>query len=402
MRIAFISWEFPPDNGKGGIGTYVKQIAYSIAALGVNVHVFAGSPLKTSTIFIDGYHVHWVQCSNGLEFREKILPVFKLEHNRRAFDLMESPEIGANAWSVKKMLPGLPLVVRLHAPSYLVESLKKKYIPLTAKLRFVAGAFRRLKWDLGYWRKYDKEHDEDYKFTMLADYITAPSAAMKSWVVQHWELPDEKVKIIPNIFEPSAALLKIPVSLSPNFKRIVFFGRLNVLKGLVNATKAMKKILTEFPEWQFRLIGDDGNGPFYGIAMKEWICTELQTVLHRVEFIDGLSYELIPEAIAEAEIVLLPSLFESFSYTCVEAMAAGKAVIGSRAGGMADLLQHEQSGLLVDPESENEIYLSLKRLISDNNLRLKLSVCAREQVMSKRYSEITSRLFFDFYNEILN
>lgn len=401
MRIAYISCEFPPDNGKGGIGTYVKQIACSMADLGADVHVFAGSPLRATTIFIDGYYVHWVNCSSGFEFREKVIPAFKFEHSVNAFDIMESPEIGGNAWLIKKLYPALPLVVRMHAPNYLVESLKKKYIPLTAKLRFVAGAIRRLKWDLGYWRKYDKQQDEDYQFTILADYITAPSAAMKNWVVQHWELPAEKIEIIPNIFEPSAALLNILVSLSPNFKRIVFFGRLNVLKGLVNATKAMKKIMMEFPEWQFKMIGDGGNGPYYGITMKEWICKELKLVLNRVEFIEGVNYEQIPAVIEPAEIVLLPSLFESFSYTCIEAMAAGKAVVGSNAGGMADLLEQEKSGLLIDPGNEKEIYDALKRLIKDNDFRVNISTAARAQVISNHNPAVTSGLFFNYYKKMV-
>lgn len=402
MRIAFITYEYPSDTGKGGIGTYVKQIATALAQNGFDIHIFAGSPYRTISESIDSYQLHLIKCSDGADFKNKVVSSFEFQHNLCLFNMMESPEIGSSAWDIKKKYTDLPLIVRLHAPNYLVESLKKRYIPLSAKLRYVLGSLRRLKLDLGYWRQYKKENDTDYQFTLLADHITAPSQAMKNWVVKYWELPSSKIKIIPNIFDPASALLNIPVIKSTQFKRIVFFGRLNILKGLVNATKAMKRIMKQYPEWQLRLIGDDGNGPFHGITMKEWICTELQPVLHRVEFIDGLSYELIPEAIAEAEIVLLPSLFESFSYTCVEAMAAGKAVIGSRAGGMADLLQHEQTGLLVDPESENEIYLSLKRLISDNDLRLKLSVAAREQVMSRHYSGLTSGLFFDFYNKILN
>ena len=43
MRIAFISWEFPPATGKGGIGTYVTQIAKAMACMHHDVHVFAGN-----------------------------------------------------------------------------------------------------------------------------------------------------------------------------------------------------------------------------------------------------------------------------------------------------------------------------------------------------------------------
>ena len=65
MKIGFISYEFPPDTGKGGIGTYVSQIAAAMAACGMDVHVFAGSNERTSTKLMNGYKVHRVQCNNG-------------------------------------------------------------------------------------------------------------------------------------------------------------------------------------------------------------------------------------------------------------------------------------------------------------------------------------------------
>src|SRR5690606_13718964 len=99
-----------------------------------------------------------------------------------------------------------------------------------------------------------------YLFTNCADCITAPSEAMKAWAVKNWHIPPEKIEVIPNLFSPSAALLNIPLIQGKENKKIIFFGRLNVLKGLVNATFALKKILAEHAEWKFVAIGDDGAG----------------------------------------------------------------------------------------------------------------------------------------------
>jgi len=400
MRIAFISHEFPPDTGKGGIGTYVKQMATVLASKGIEVHVFAGSPYKTSSIVIEGFQLHLVHSNNGLEFREKVLPIFTVHHESLPFDVMESPEIGGNAWAIKKYYPQLPLIVRLHAPDYLVESIKKRYIPFAAKLRFVLGAFRRLKWDLGYWRKYDKLQDADYQFIQLADYITAPSEAMKYWVLQNWHIAGSKIKVIPNLFLPNPAFLQIPIAAKNTYKRIVFFGRLNVLKGLVNATFTMKKILQSNPDWQFRVIGDDGNGPYVGISMRNWMRQELKAVLNQVEFIDGMHYELLPSSIAQAEIVLLPSLFESFSYTCAEAMAAGKAIVGSKNGGMADLLVDGETGLLVNPENTTALYEALAKLIVDEGARYQMSINARQRILTEFNAEVITQKCIDYYSAI--
>lgn len=261
MRIAFISYEFPPDTGKGGIGTYVQQIAQALALSGEDVHVFAGSPHRTISETINGYQVHWIQCIWVEDYRIKVVDSFLIEHILKPFDLMESPEIGSNAWEIKRRLPQLPLIVRLHAPNYLVERLKKQYVSFWPKLRIVMGALKRLRRDAGYWRKYQPGTDPDYQFTQLANHITAPSQAMKNWVVDHWKMAPEKIVVLPNIFAPAAAWLQIPINKDVTHKRIVFFGRLNVLKGLVNATLAMKRILKQFPDWQFTVIGNDGLGP---------------------------------------------------------------------------------------------------------------------------------------------
>ena len=401
MRIAFITYEFPPDTGKGGIGTYVKQAATAMSGIGWDVQVFTGSPLRSGIEMLDEYCVHRIQCDNSTSFRNKVLRIFAEEHDALPFDVIESPEIGGNAWIIKMKYPELPLIVRLHAPNYLVESLKKKYIPFFAKLRFVLGAIKRVKWDLGYWRKYKKETDPDYQFIQLANFITAPSSAMKSWVVKYWKINPEKISVIPNIFFPPKNLLSIPIHQNTVYKRVVFFGRLNALKGLVNAAVAMKRILLEYPDWQFRVIGDDGNGPSVGITMRNWMKNKMEPVLKQVEFIDGLDYDVLPSKIADAEIVLLPSLFESFSYTCAEAMAAGKAIVGSKSGGMRDLLKQGYSGQLIDPGSSSDIYAAIKKLIDNNNLRYNLSYNARENILAGFNSNELANEFAKYYSSVL-
>ncbi len=401
MRIAYISYEYPIDNGRGGIGTYVQQIAAAVASKGFDVHVFAGSSTRNFTEYTSGYWVHLIKCDNVNDFRNEVVPVYEIYQGEAKFDLIESAEINRDAWGIKRRYPQVPLVIRLHAPNYLVENLKKRYTPFFVKLRFFLGGLRRLKWDLGYWGSYKKESDFEYQFAQLADGVTAPSEAMKSWAVKHWNFPEKKIKVIPNIFFPPPEFLQIPVLKEISHKRIVFFGRLNVLKGLVNATKAMKKILKEYPDWQFRVIGDDGGGPYPGTSMKRWIKKTLYPVIKRVEFLDGMNYEKIPASIKNSEIILLPSLFESFSYTCIEAMAAGKAVVGSKVGGMKDILQNNKSGLLIDPENYSEIYTALKKLIEDNKLRYLLSMNARERVLTKYDAAFAVDKFVNYYSQLI-
>lgn len=400
MRIAFITYEFPPDTGKGGIGTYTKQVASIMAGLGWDIHVFAGSHKKQFTQKMDGYLVHFIECDNGFDFRDKVVPVFSMEQYILPFDLIESPEINGNAWEVKKAFPLIPLVVRLHAPNWLVENLKKRYIPFVGKLRFLLGALRRGKWDPGYWRSYDFKNDSDYQFTLLANAVTAPSQIMKQWAIEHWKLKPNIIILLSNPFVAPEDFLQLPIHNHSINKEIVFFGRLNVLKGLVNATMAMKRILKEFPAYHFKVIGNDGEGPTNKTAMRQWMQNQLKNLRERVLFLDGLPYEHLPAALAEAEIVLLPSLFESFSYTCAEAMAAGKAVVGSKNTGMADMIEDNKTGLLVDAENGSEIYTALKQLILDNEGRYMMALQARQSIKLKYNAPKLAEQYLDFYKTV--
>lgn len=400
-RIAFITYEYPPDTGKGGIGTYTLQTAGMLAEKGWEVHVFAASNYRTVTEKNINLTVHLIKSPNPERFRYDVVSPFITQHQSTPFNVIESPEINSNASEIKRKIPELTLIVRLHAPNYLVENLKKVYIPFIAKLRYFLGAIKRGKYDLGYWRPYKKEFDTDYQFVNTADYITAPSEAMKEWAVRNWKLESESIHVIPNLFFPPAALLEIPIIKENKYKIIIFYGRLNVLKGLVNATFAMRKILKENADWKFLVVGNDENGPKQGISMRTWMKRKLASVQKQVEYFDGIAYEKLPDAILESEIILLPSLFESFSYTCAEAMAAGKAVVGSKVGGMNDLLENGAYGLLADPYSYNDIYKKLSLLINVPERRFELSVKGRKRILDQYCNEKIMNQFDGFYRKLI-
>lgn len=401
MKIALVTYEFPPDTGKGGIGTYTAQVAALLAARGAAVHVFAGTLAESYSGQENSYTVHRIQSADGFSFKKAVLPFFRKAHLNQPFDIIECPEINSNAVHIKQEYPGIPLVVRLHAPDYLVESLKKTYYPFVTKLRFVLGALRRGKLDLGFWRKYDFKNDPDYQFTHAADAISAPSNTMKHWVVKNWRIHPARIAVLPNPFTPPAPLLALEADEQPGNMNVLFFGRLNVLKGLVNATLAMKQILKEYPQCRFTVVGNDEAGPVPGSSMKEWMQQQLGASIDRVKFREGFDYNQLPTILKDASVVLLPSLFESFSYTCAEAMAAGKAVIGSRNTGMADLIDDGETGLLVNPYNRGELYAALKRLLSQPALCRTMGRQARMAIQQQSDGKQLTEGMLHFYNSCI-
>ena len=346
-----------------------------------DVHVFAGSHLQTSCRIENNVAVHRVECTGPQDFQKNVLTVFENEHILSPFQIIESAEIHANALEIKTKFPDLLLIVRLHAGNWLVESFKKKYVPLQNKLRFFFGALRRGKWDLGYWRKYDFKNDTDYQFVNTADVITAPTLHMKNWAMQQWKIDANHLKVLENPFVENK--LFNAACTNNEEQTIIFYGRLNVLKGLITATKAMKQILKNNPGWNWLVVGDDGNAADGRSSMKAWMKQELKGLEAQIFFYDNIAHDQLPLYLKKSSIVLIPSLFESYSYVTIEAMCAGKALVGSSGTGVASLIQHNVSGLLTDPYKVHAWYKAIQRLIDDKAIRNKLGEAAYKYAISK-------------------
>ena len=147
MRIALISYEYPPDSGFGGIATYVAQAARLMKSRGHTVEVFASSSHRNSSLEEQGIIVHWINETNRDDF--SVIAGHKIaeRHLEQAFDVLESPEYFADGRKAIELIPQLPLVVRLHTPSRFIIEMSwshSAWYPLTRLNTFVQSLFKIL------------------------------------------------------------------------------------------------------------------------------------------------------------------------------------------------------------------------------------------------------------------
>ncbi len=88
--------------------------------------------------------------------------------------------------------------------------------------------------------------------------------------------------------------------------------------------------------------------------------------LASIEFVGAVKSEDLAEQLSRCDIMVLPSRWENFPFACWESMAAGRAVVGSVRGGMADVIEHGKSGLLVEP-NRDAIVATCRRLLNIQN-----------------------------------
>lgn len=377
MRIALVSYEYAGVSRSGGIGTYIRNTAKMLSDRGHNVEVFTTGQRTESSQRADRVLVHTILASRE-EFSERIVPIFARRFNDVGFDVVEGPEYNADSSGVAAAFPGLALVVKLHGPSFAIFESNASYVSRIAKLRFFLGGLVRGRIAKSPW-KYDVFSDSERVHAVGADEIVANSDATAERTAQAWQLQRARISTVPCVFEPSPDLLQIEAS--TRTRNIMFLGRLEVRKGVIDLAYAIPLVLKAEPEFRFTIVGRSLPHPQDRVPLVEHMKRIIGKSASNVEFIDGVPYEQVPRLMRNCDICVFPSHWEASGYVCMEAMAAARGVIGSSSGGMAELIDHGRTGLLVPPMDPKSIAGAILSLIRDTERRIAMGNAARERVL---------------------
>ena len=381
MNIAFISYEYPPDTALGGIATYVYQAANMMQSRGHNVEVFAGSNMRTTTEIESGIIVHRLQETPEL-FNKKIANFFAERHKLIDFEVLEGTDYAASTRFAIQLVPHIPLVVKLHTPSFFVE--KNNYIKpsFQMKARRFIGAIRRLQMPEPFAKyRYDPNADVEHFHVLEADEIVTPSRDLGYQLAKIWGLPTDKIAHVPYPYNPLPDILNIPIDTDK--KVVTFVGRLEIRKGILDLAEAIPIVLRHFVNTKFQFVGSPHPSPQMGLDMQQYLIRKLWRYRESLEFTGGINSSLIPSILANTDICVFPSRWENFPNVCLESMAAGRGVIGSSSGGMADMLESDKTGILIPPYSPQKIAEAVIKLLQNPTLRMELGQAARDRVLSE-------------------
>ena len=383
MKIAFISYEFPQDTADGGIATYVRQVAEALYGRGHTVEVFTASRCRSGAVAENGITVHRIFIADRSQFPDLIAPLFLVRHKEMHFDILEGPDYCAEARTAVSLTPELPYVVRLHTPEYLVGQVRYSLLPPKMKLRLRRLRLRHR--EKPAWNPYASQHTVERLHIQNADGILGISKAITQIVEKSLHLPQERLCTISNPYVPPQTLLDIPVNTETN--RITFLGRLQERKGVLDLARAIPMALNRFPQARFRFVGRSVDSPSPNMDMKSYLERMLYAWRDRVEFCSEVPLDEVPSILSETDICVFPSLWENFPYVCLEAMAAGRGVVGSSAGGMGEILEGGKAGLQIRPNHPEEIGRQLLRFLRNPALRMEMGEIARSRILSAYSAE---------------
>jgi glycosyltransferase involved in cell wall biosynthesis len=159
--------------------------------------------------------------------------------------------------------------------------------------------------------------------------------------------------------------------------KILSVGNLIPIKGHDLLIRATASLAAEFQALSLDIIGE---GP--ARARLESLAAELG-VHERVHFLGHCSRREVAAAMQRCTLFALPSRYEGLGCVYLEAMSSGKAVIGCRGQGIAEVIRHGSNGFLAGAENEGELTLALAMLLRDENRRKNLGRAARDTILER-------------------
>jgi glycosyltransferase involved in cell wall biosynthesis len=388
LHICYISQEFPPETGWGGIGAYTYEMGHGLVEQGHRVTIVSLAVNEEGISVDQGVEIHRIQPSpkwNDVRILwrlNRVWPGFawaamnrlKAIDRDHPIDLVEAAEGRADSFFVG-FLPSRPkLIVRLHTARILVDQLNK-----VSKRK---GGRR------DYWL--------ERQSISRANLLTAPSQAVVDLTNKWVPLNGHPVRVVPN---PIDARLFSPRP-SKRELELLFVGRLEHQK-IFTLYEALPEILRRDKNVRVRFagaVGNDLNGTSWQTRILDSVPVHDRS---RLVF-ERIQRGAAADAYRRAAICVLPSFWENFPYAVLEAMACATPVVCTRNGGVTELIEDGVSGVLVPPESPADLADAICNLLKDPEKRRRLGLNGRRRVEELYSTERVIPSMLQVYNEVLN
>jgi len=372
MRVAMFSWEYPPKS-VGGLAQHVYDLTNALSDLGVEIHLFTmGEPGLPEMERVNGVQVYrvipynvsspdfttWVAQLN-VALLEKAIPVLS---ENEGFNLVHGHDwLVAYAARAIKHAFHIPLVATIHATEY-----GRNYGLHNDNQRHIS--------DVEWWLCYE------------AWQVICCSHYMEQEMKYVFQIPDDKLKVIPNGVDPSNFVQKNEKRTrndyaSANEKIVFFVGRLVREKGVQVLLDAVPMVLSRMPNTKF-IIG--GKGPHMQELQDQAARMGISQSVYFTGYIDAYTRNSL---YSWSDVAVFPSLYEPFGIVALEAMAAHIPVVVSDTGGLSEIVRHNVDGL--------KAYLGNPRSLADMILNVLQNPQQAQQMQHNAYQRVIQKFSWE-------
>jgi len=387
LRIALLAYRGKPH--VGGQGVYVRQLAKALVDLGHHVEVLGGQPYPevpdgvplVRLPSLDIYNEHfpartpgfweikdWKDLVEVLSFSAGQFPeplAFSLrawdhlKHRVDDFDIVhDNQTLGYGLLAIEAA--GLPVLATIHHPITVDRRLELEHAPN-----------RRKRWSLARWYSFTRMQTEVAR--RLKRVVTVSENSFKDIVADH-KVDPERMAIVPvgvdpDVFRPLDHVERVP-------GRIVTTASADVtMKGLRYLLEALAKLRTERDDLHLVVIGKEKPG---GPSSQTIDRLGLRGA---VEFVTGVPEERIIELYAEAQLAVVPSLYEGFSLPAIEAMSCGCPLVATTGGAIPEVVGPDgETSMLVAPGDADALAARIRDALDDPEGSGRIGLAGRARV----------------------
>jgi len=183
--------------------------------------------------------------------------------------------------------------------------------------------------------------------------------------------------------------------LSVNEIKFLFVGRLEKSKGVYCLIHAMKYLLHSKLNAKLFIIGRGSEERNLKTLVSSLNLTDF------IIFLGNIPYESLPKFYNACDALLLPSLIDPSPSVILEAMACGKPVIGSKVGGIDEVLVDRETGFLFNPNNFKELSLLLRKFVESPEIIQQLGKNSRTRIEEVYTLDKISNKHFKIYEKVL-
>ncbi|MBC7876550.1 MAG: glycosyltransferase [Anaerolineales bacterium] len=410
LRIAMLSYHTCPlatlgGKDTGGMNVYVRDLTCELGRMGIHVDVFTRSQDDhVPHVLHDlGYGNRVVHVPAGPETPKSksematFIPEFVDGIKKFAaekgikYDVIHSHYwmSGLAAEELSDAWGGTPIVHMFHTLGEMKNRVARSEDELAGKDRL----------------------DGERQVLRRADRTVVATMAEQTQLRFLYKADNRKMVVIPpgvdtcHFYPIPADEAKQYIGLKAENRMVLFVGRIEPLKGVDTLIQAMSHLDLQglHRPVHLAIIGGEVNARPEDItdemARLQKLCDDL-FMGGMVVFLGKRGQDTLPYYYSAAEVVVMPSLYESFGMVALEAMACGTPVIASEVGGLGYLVQNGVTGYTIPDSEPDALSDKLSWLLGDANLRETMGLRAAQYALDYAWDKIAKQIV-DVYNELV-
>ncbi|MFC4722784.1 glycogen synthase [Geojedonia litorea] len=337
MKALLYTREFPP-YVYGGAGVHVEYLADELSKLiDVEVRCFGDQDVQKGNLNVKGFPYNNPAFDHTNEKLKAIMQTLSTSIYMNADDI-DADIVHCHTWYaqfagiIAKLCYGIPLVVTTHSLE-----------PLRPWKREQLG------------KGYDASSWIEKTAIEMADAVIAVSKETKQDVLTHFNVSEDKIKVIYNginlqeyaVTEKTSTLEAYGID--KNKPYVLFVGRITRQKGIIHLVNAIKYI---DPETQIVLCAGAPDTKEIGLEMEQSVNAVKKERDNVIWIADMLPKQDVIQLYSHADVFCCPSIYEPFGIINIEAMACKTAVVASAVGGIKEVVVDGETGILVPLEQQ--------------------------------------------------